>query len=156
MTSLVPEVVQLTEKHIQPLFELFQSLQLDGSKMFHPHPFTMEVAQEICLKSSVNEIKDMYFGIQLVNKLVGYGFLRGLDAGFEAPSLGIAIEKSYRGNGLCGMFMRFLHCTARLKGIKQIYLKVYEENVTAFTLYKKLGYKLQHFNDLELEGKVTL
>ncbi len=51
---------------------------------FHPHPLTCEAALEIASLSG----RDRYFVAIVAQKIVGYGMLRGWDAGFEIPSLG--------------------------------------------------------------------
>lgn len=142
----------------EPHFLLFlQILTLTGAgSNFHPHPFTRQAAEKICGKSKNKSLDDVYFGMFVGPVVVGYGFLRGFDDGHEIPSLGIAIHPDYQGKGLSKVMMAFLHSSAKLRGCKEIYLKVYKDNSVAVKLYKGLGYELKEINQLELAGKVRL
>lgn len=127
-----------------------------GDETFHPHPFTRKAAEKICNKPEQKNNLDMYFAIFLGNDIAGYGFLRGFEEGFEVPSLGIAVHPDVQGKGLSKLLMLFMHRAAKLRGCKEIFLKVYKDNTRAVTVYKDLGYDLKEINDKELAGKVTL
>ncbi|MDD1776618.1 MAG: GNAT family N-acetyltransferase [Candidatus Helarchaeota archaeon] len=100
---------------------------------------------------------DLYYVLTVDKKIMGYGILRGWDEGYEIPTLGIAIHHKARGKRLGETFMHFLHSAARLKGATKIRLKVYPENLSAFNLYKKLGYSFQEEEaDGQLVGFLTL
>lgn len=66
--------------------------------------------------------------------------LRGWDAGYTTPTLGIAVSRAARGRGLGELFMRYMHHVAETKGVTSIRLKVYPENLAAISMYRKLGY----------------
>ncbi len=103
---------------------------------FHPHPFTAEAARAI----AQHEGRDLYLGQFLDGRLVGYGMLRGWDAGYETPSLGIYLSAEVRGRGLSKALMEDLHDQARARGAEKVRLKVYKDNVRAVNLYEQLGY----------------
>ena len=92
-----------------------------------------------------------------VNKVIGYGMLRGWDEGYEVPFLGVAISPRKRGKGAGKLLIRFLHDVARNKKAQIIRLKVYKNNEVAIKMYKSLGYKFDDWNDnKQLIGTVKL
>ncbi|MFN8515656.1 MAG: GNAT family N-acetyltransferase [Chloroflexia bacterium] len=99
---------------------------------------------------------DLYYVLIAGDTILGYGMLRGWDAGYEVPSLGIAIHPQYRGSGLGKLLMQFLHCAARWKGATQIRLKVYPDNPRAIKLYQQLGYAFGKMEHEQLVGIATL
>jgi ribosomal protein S18 acetylase RimI-like enzyme len=103
---------------------------------FHPHAFTAQAARTI----AEHQGRDLYLGQFLGDKLVGYGMLRGWDAGYDIPSLGIYLSPGARGLGLARTLMEDLHHWARKSGAQKVRLKVYRDNVRAMTLYERLGY----------------
>ncbi len=120
------------------LTAFFQRLAADGDAAhFHPHPFTEFEAEKICGYVG----KDLYLVATRAGQVLAYGLLRGWDAGYDIPSLGIAVDESIRGTGLGSAFMRYLHCAAVQHGAESIRLKVYPENTRAKALYEKLGYQ---------------
>lgn len=120
------------------LAELFAAIAAAGDdETFHPHPFTRD--QAVALAN--HEGRDLYFVALEGDRVLGYGMLRGWDAGFEVPSLGIAMHPRARGRGLGRALMHFLHDAARGAGARRIRLKVYPDNVAAVRLYESLGYR---------------
>lgn len=105
-------------------------------KRFHPHPFTRDLAIERCSYRG----RDVYCAAMAGGKVLGYGMLRGWDAGYDVPSLGIAIHSDARGIGLGRAMMLLLHAEARRRGSSRIRLKVYPDNRVAVELYRSLGY----------------
>ncbi|MDR3001871.1 MAG: GNAT family N-acetyltransferase [Fibromonadaceae bacterium] len=59
----------------------------------------------------------------------------------EAELLYIAVEASERGKGLAKTLMERCHKELIAQGIKKFYLEVSETNISAVSLYKKLGYE---------------
>jgi len=132
-----PEFRLLSRKYIDSIVQFFEILKLNGDDaFFHPHPLEAEEVKRI-VKSNR---KDLYYIVVDGLKVLGYGFLRGWDEGYDIPSLGIAIHPAVRGSGLGKTFMLFLHTVGRLRGCEKIRLKVYKENISAVNLYKELGY----------------
>ncbi len=130
------------------LESLFNKVIHDGDdEMFHPHPFTKDHISNI-IKSK----RDMYFMILVDSNVSGYGLLRGWDDGYSIPSLGIYIEKSFRGRGLAMQLMHHMHLAAKLCKASSVRLKVYKTNYAAIKLYKSLDYKLQEYDQYQLIG----
>ena len=121
------------------LGRLFERLRRHGvEEFFHPHPLTQEAAAELAAYTG----KDVYCVVEIAAELVGYGMLRGWDAGYDVPNLGVAIDPGQQGRGHGRRLMEFLHRLAHQRGAKRIRLSVYPENVRAVALYQSLGYSL--------------
>lgn len=130
-------VRRLNREDAARLAHLFQVIAGDASaRLFHPHPFNGEYADKIVRHDG----KDMYLGIFDHAQLVGYAMLRGWDAGYQVPSLGIYLVPSVRGKNLGRGVMAALHRHAREAGAHRVRLKVYAENGAALRLYESLGY----------------
>jgi len=143
----------VTSKWIDPLIDLYNALKKEGyGKCFHPHPLTPSAARDIA-----NYVgKDRYYIQVGNNSVLGYGMLRGWDAGHNVPSLGIAIHPSVHRKGLAKEFMKFLHEKASQMGATRIRLKVYDQNIPALRLYKLLGYSFHEKQDGQLIGYLDL
>ena len=73
------------------------------------------------------------------------------------PSLGIIIHLEFRGIGLEGLSMKFLHVAAALRGAKQVFLHVDERDEVAIKLYRSLRYRIMRDRDhVELVGRLSL
>lgn len=143
------EVRRLSPEWVEPLTEFFRALEAAGdSQHFHPHALTAHEAVKTCHYQG----GDLYYLLVDQRRVLGYGMLRGWDAGHETPSLGIAIHPSERGRGLGNVFMHFLHAAARRKGATTIRLKVYPDNTAAIKLYEGLGYRFEGHEDGQLVG----
>lgn len=135
------------------LADLFRKIKQSGEdKYFHPHPFDDETAHIIANYDG----KDLFYSVVGGEKILGYGMLRGWDAGYKIPSLGIIILKEARGTGLGKTLMYFLHAAARHRGSSTIRLKVYPDNKAAVNLYKELGYVFDSEEDGQLVGIIGL
>jgi ribosomal-protein-alanine N-acetyltransferase len=158
MTSdaLLPalECVRPTPTLAGALGDFFEALERAGDEgRFHPHPLTREEAGRVAAYAG----RDLYYVLAKGDhSVVGYGMLRGWDAGFDVPSLGIAIHPAARGQGLGKTLMLFLHAAARLRGATRIRLKVYPDNAGAVDLYRKLGYVFAEEQDGQLVGVLEL
>ena len=131
--------VSLTDRWGPLLVSFFSDLAADSdSRWFHPHPLTPAAALEI----SRHRGRDIYLAQTVGGEMAGYGMLRGWDAGYDAPSLGIAVHPRFRGRGLAEPFMHHLHDCAAAAAARCIRIKVYDENKPACRLYRKLGYTL--------------
>ncbi len=120
------------------LADFFYVLLRSGAeKTFHPHPLDAKTASKICGHSGT----DFYGAFLSSSGIRGYGMLRGFDAGFDIPSLGIAIHPAHRGKGMGRALMDELHATAKALGANQIRLKVYASNKVAVSLYQRIGYR---------------
>lgn len=127
----------LDQSDVEYVEEIFLDASLSKDAFFSPHSFDAETAKLICSGST----KDKYYGMYIHNQtMVAYGMLRGYEDGFITPSLGIYIHSSHRGRGYGHIMMEKLHDAAKALGSTQVRLTVLKNNVTAISLYKKLGY----------------
>jgi ribosomal protein S18 acetylase RimI-like enzyme len=128
----------LTPELAGALERFFAELRDAGDEAdFHPHPLDATAARAVCSYAGA----DLHYGLVAGDDVLGYGLLRGWDAGFEIPSLGIAIAPSARGRGLGRLLLSFLHSAAALRGAEKVRLKVYERNEAALDLYRRAGYE---------------
>lgn len=95
---------------------------------------------------------DLYFGLRIDARVVGYGILRGWDEGYSTPSLGIYLLPELRGTGAARLLMQHLHVASQLSGASNIRLKVYPENVPALGLYRAMGYSFDE--SLSADGQL--
>ena len=147
------EIRQPRDQDAPQLSTFFSSISADGDDvLFHPHPLTVGEARRICTYTG----QDLYYIIAENLDILGYGMLRGWDAGYTVPSLGIAIKHCARGTGLGALLMLFLHAAARRRGAQEVMLKVCKSNVTARKMYEKLGYKLVDAEGEYLVGSYRL
>lgn len=129
------EVIDARLAAAADLAVLFQAIS--GDPNFTPHPFDAVFID--WLRSHTG--RDRYL-VGRVGKgpLIAYGMLRGWDAGFELPSLGIAVHPGARGSGIGGQMMRALHSEAWAMGASGIRLRVHPGNARALGLYLRFGY----------------
>jgi len=136
-----------------PLKEFFRVLQAEGvERHFHPHPLTDAQAERIARYKG----RDLYYVLVDGRSVLGYGMLRGWNAGYDVPSLGIVIHPAARHAGLGLLFMRFLHVAAKRNGVNKVRLKVYPDNTAAMKLYTGLGYSFTHQEDKQMVGTVSI
>ena len=138
MSSSNPlQIVQLTKGNNHKLLTMLERLASSNeSDWFKPHPFNIEFINKIIS----DRISDLYYVMERNNIVIGYGILRGWDEGYIIPSLGIAIDKDFRGIGLGALLIHFLHSAARDRGSKHVRLRVSNSNVHAHNLYISMGY----------------
>lgn len=147
------EIIQVGPSVVESLANFFQELKETGDDLyFHPHEFSAEEAKYL----SEYKGPDLYCVLIESERVLAYGMLRGYEAGYDVPSLGIVVHPSERGKGLGKSMMNFLHTVARRKGSKQVRLKVYPSNIIALSMYKSLGYIFGPEEDDQLVGLLDL
>jgi [ribosomal protein S18]-alanine N-acetyltransferase len=147
------EIRQINSTLNSALRQFFAVIKESGDEeFFHPHPFDSLAADRISSYTG----PDLYYAMCQENRIIGYGMLRGWDAGYEIPSLGIIIHPEMRRSQLGSLFMNFLQIAARLRGATKIRLKVYPENRQALSLYQELGYVFESEEDGQLVGIIDL
>ena len=72
--------------------------------------------------------KDVYSGVFWQANLIGVFMLRGWDAGFELPSLGVLVDAKYRGNRILELMIDSAKMICRLSGVKKIFAKSHPDN----------------------------
>lgn len=135
------QICPLGWAHVEGLKRLFETLvekKLDH--FFQPHPLTKAVADELASYQG----RDFYCVAAQGPNVLAYGMLRGWDAGYNIPSLGLAVHPDWQGRGLGRLLMQFLKFVAIQRGATRIRLSVHNENRTAIALYQSLGYQLSH------------
>ena len=122
------------------LARLFADVVSQGDDaVFHPHPFTPDEA----LRLSSYSGRDAYLVAVADDSCLAWGMLRGWDAGYEIPSLGIYVRADCRSLGLGRSFMEYMRVFAAIRGSPAIMLKVYPANSRAQKLYRSLGYQFE-------------
>jgi ribosomal protein S18 acetylase RimI-like enzyme len=120
----------------------------DSYYFFHPHKLNWNTLKHIVKKSKKN-----FYSILLDENIIcGYGILRGWDEMYEIPSLGIIIDKNYRGKGISIFLMNELHKIVKENGANKVRLTVLKENKPAISLYKKIGYDINELDENTLIG----
>jgi RimJ/RimL family protein N-acetyltransferase len=115
------------------LADLFASLD---PAHFHPHPLTHAEAVRLIAYSG----RDVYAVLVDDDRFVAYGLLRGWDAGYDIPSLGVAVRAASRGRGYGRAMVAWLADEARRRGASRIRLRVHPDNHVARRLYESAGY----------------
>ncbi len=149
--SNIMEIIDFTQEKI-PTFMDFIVKNYNDLSFFYPHEMDSASLNDILLTKK----QDQYKIVTYRNKIIGYGILRGWDDKYEIPSLGIMIDKDFRGTGVSKMLMSFLESAAKLQGSTKIRLVVHKDNTIAINTYTKLGYILENHNDHQLIGFKTL
>lgn len=141
------EIIDLKPEHINLFISFIQNNENDLNYFF---PHKMDYDNLIFILK--NNKKDQYKIITYDEVIIGYGILRGWDEGYEIPSLGIIIDKKFRGVGLSKLLMLYLETLAKILGSKKIRLVVHKDNQVAYNLYKKLNYEFSIHNKNQLIG----
>lgn len=144
-------LIRLNKKNILDFKELisyFFEHNKESWIFFNPHNPSWSTLNNIIKGTE----KDFYGIFLYKNNLIGYGILRGWDEGFEIPSLGIIVDKDFRGKGFGNIIMNKLHQKAKEFGANRVRLTILKENYNAINLYNKLGYKLSELNNKKLIG----
>jgi len=138
------EIRQVKPQDCDLLTRFFTLLKTRGvDKYFHPHPLTAEFARE----RADYRGNDIYLILISDREIVGYGMLRGWDQGYEIPSLGIVIHPDLQRQGNGRFLMNYLRLAAQQRGVKKIRLRVDQNNASAVSLYRSLGYRLVQEKD---------
>jgi ribosomal protein S18 acetylase RimI-like enzyme len=146
MNLIVRKTEASDRKGLALLFSAF--VQANYESMFHPHALDVETAYGIASYTGL----DYYCCAWDSEMAVGYGMLRGFDAGYTVPSLGIATHPDFRGIGVARIVIEHLHHTAWSRGAKTVRLRVYTNNAAARSLYHRLGYT---FEDEVSQGQLV-
>ena len=146
---------RLTARHVHDLLAFLTRLAAAGDgRWFHPHPFTREAVEQLAAPGRGDEYHVWTAGRN--GPVVAYGMLRGWDEAYTMPSLGIAVDPQYRGQGIGRRLITHLHVIAAARGAGTVRLKVDRSNTTAIALYRSFGYEFRPFSDQEWLGLVNL
>lgn len=103
---------------------------------FNPFPLTDESARRI----ACNREQDRFYIARFHRELVGFGMLRGFQAGYALPSLGILIGVPYQGRGFGRRLIEEVVRATSMLGCDGVRLSVYNWNRRAIRLYESLGF----------------
>lgn len=144
------EIIRLRPVHMEYLIRFFEAInEPEYIKDFSPHPFDEENAGRVCNYQG----RDLYYAVILgENNIIGYGMLRGWDEGYEIPSIGLCIQKGYKGRGLGRLLLNFLEAASGLEGARKVMLKVRKDNEIAKRLYESQNYVFNEYNHDYLIG----
>jgi len=144
------EIVRLREDHAELLNIFFEHINTpEYRKDFSPFPFDGKQATVLCNYQG----QDLYYAIIMENtKIIGFGMLRGWDEGYEIPSIGLCIRKTYQGMGFGKLMLAFLEIASKVKGCSKVMLKVKKNNDKAKRLYEANGYTFKEHNSEYLTG----
>lgn len=132
---------RLAPRHAHELVAFLGRLAAGGdARVFHPHPFTSEAVAALAAPGHRDEYVVVTAGRQ--GPVVAYGMLRGWEEGFQVPSLGIAVDRQWRGLGLGRRLVSHLHALAASREAPAVRLTVYRANAAAVALYRSCGYTL--------------
>jgi ribosomal-protein-alanine N-acetyltransferase len=146
---------RLTPRYAHELVSFLGRLADAGDdRLFHPHPFTADVVATIAAPGGRDEYVVVTAGRE--GPVVAYGMLRGWDEGFAVPSLGIAVDRQWRGCGLGRRLVSQLHAVAVRRTAPAVRLKVYRSNTAAVALYRSFGYEFQPHPHDQWLGLLTL
>lgn len=141
------EIIDFKPEHIENFINFTNDNEGDLN-FFYPHKMDGASLYNMLIYKKSDQYKIMVHD----HRIIGYGLLRGWDEGYEIPSLGIIIDRNFRGLGLSKTFMMFLESTAKIKGATQMRLVVNKLNKVAIDVYLKLGYTLSEHNEHQLIG----
>ncbi len=122
---------------VDELTDLMQKEDSEYSRYFIP--FRLDY---LSIKEQFSRLrKDVFWGIAINNKLVGFYMLRGFDEGYDIPSYGVWISKEFSGKGLSKLTLQHAIAFCKLNKIKKLMLKVHPENIIAKNIYEDFGFK---------------
>jgi len=123
----------------EELERFFAALDERGDDaFFHPHGWDKATLHALARSADA----DMYYLFVQSRNVLAYGLLRGWDAGYAIPSLGIAVHPLARSAGLGRLMMEYLEVMARHRGAPAVRLRVHKTNLRACSMYVRRGYHL--------------
>ena len=97
---------------------------------------TRDVRYEMGRKCYIPELS--YF-IKQNNEYVGYGQILLLDKKYTISNF--CVKPNFQGHGVGKILLKFLLFKAKIYGVKEIYIKVKSDNLTACKLYTNTGFE---------------
>ena len=130
------QIKKINASYSRELSQLLNQSARDYSKYFIPFDFDLNSVRS----NMENARDDVFFGIFVDRRIVGFHMLRGWDAGFEIPSYGVFIAADYSGLGLGKLSLQHAISFCRINKVKKMMLKVHPENLLAKRLYEASGF----------------
>lgn len=140
-----------TEVHIRPLAagdgpalqQFNEGISPSTRRLFLPHAYDDATVAKIIARAMRGT--DLVWVAVAGSRIVGYGFL--WDIHDPVPVLGIGLADACQGQGLGAHFLGLIIDAARDAGRDGIELTTVPENVRAFALYRKMGFR--HIGDTD-------
>jgi RimJ/RimL family protein N-acetyltransferase len=126
----------LREADAAALVDLLSAQPPEYARFFTPFPFESPWIESMLR----NRVRDGYFGVWSVSRLVAFFMLRGWDAGYEVPSYGVVVDYEHRGLGLARLTLAASKAMCRMMGSSRLMLKVHPENEVAIHAYESEGF----------------
>jgi ribosomal protein S18 acetylase RimI-like enzyme len=147
---------KISVEDAEALGDFFAAVAVDTEtvRFFHPHPFTLEFARELCIRSAT--CRDRYYVACFQDRMIGYMMLRGWDEGYTVPSFGVCNHPALRDVGLGQALLVHAVRESRAAGATQLRLTVFKNNERAVHVYRKFGFLFHDKNDQELVGLLDL
>jgi RimJ/RimL family protein N-acetyltransferase len=101
-------------------------------------PFSFDAETILSMLSSATQ--DQYWLIEVNDEVAGFIMLRGLDAGFDRPSLGVVIAERFAGKGVATSAVDWALNWCRSNDVREVMLKVAESNAPALRIYRRAGF----------------
>lgn len=115
-------------------------LLLQSNKEYSKH-FIAFKFDPVSISSVIGKaIKDMFYGIYVDNKLIGFYMLRGWDAGYEIPSYGVWVAQNFSSKGISKLTLQHAISVCKINNIKKLMLKVHPDNLVAKKIYENFGF----------------
>jgi len=159
-------VTFIRELHLKNYFalrKLVKGMPEEDMRFFHPSMFNQHGLIDIVdlaiflfsltpLRNLIPKILPQYYviGHFYSDNLTGFAYLRFR---YESASLGIYVDKQYRGCGIGRLLMRNLIDYAKKRKLSHIRLTVHRDNERAIKLYKSHGFKMVSKGLEEWKGK---
>jgi RimJ/RimL family protein N-acetyltransferase len=135
---------KITKKDYQSLLTFFENNR--GVEFFDPFDLDEKTAAAIVKPDKNN----LYYGVFWGDKIVGFGMLRWWKD-YKCPTLGLIVDKEYRGRGFGKKIYSFLFKKAKAKGCRNISAIVNPENIASYHVATSLG--MEAIDQLALEGE---
>jgi ribosomal protein S18 acetylase RimI-like enzyme len=149
------EIRKITEQDIEQFRQAVGNVAREKLYLAFLDSPSTEMAKDFIL----NNIRESWPHVVAVssNKIIGWCDIVGSNrhACVHLGTLGIGIEKEYRGSGIGRQLINKALELAENRGLTRIELAVREDNNRAIHLYKTLGFKVEgmHIKSLLIDGK---
>lgn len=143
MNPLSLEIKRINSNQANELSDLLLNSSNEYSKYFIPFQFDLASISAVLRKAE----KDMFFGLYVEKKLIGFYMLRGWDAGYEIPSYGVWISESFSSKGLSKLTLHHAISICKINKIEKLMLKVHPDNLIAKKIYEDFGFAYEGIDE---------
>ena len=136
MNPLSLEIKRINTNQAKELSNLLLKSSKEYSQHFIPFEFDLISVNAAMSKAK----KDMFYGVYVENKIIGFYMLRGWDAGYDVPSYGVWIAENFSSKGISKLTLNHAISVCRINSIKRLMLKVHPDNLVAKRIYENFGF----------------